>query len=56
MKFWAILAVGAAEKKKLRTAINMKLFWGVFSTFCGQKKDFKFSKNILESALKSYII
>ena len=51
--FWA---VGAAEKKKLPTAISMQLFGVVFSTFCGQNK-FRFflSKNILASALKSCI-
>ena len=35
--FWA---GGAAEKKKLPTAISMQLFGVVFSTFCGQKKRF----------------
>ena len=37
--FWA---VGAAEKKKLPTAISMQLLEVVFSTFCGQKNIFKF--------------
>ena len=36
--FWA---VGAAEKKNLLTAISKQLFGVVFSTFCGQKKNFK---------------
>ena len=53
MKFWA---VGAAEKEKLPIAISMQLFGVVFSTFCGQNFFFKFPKNILASAQKSYII
>ena len=36
--FWA---VGAAEKKKLPTAISKQLFQVVFSTFCGQNKFLK---------------
>ena len=52
--FWA---VGAAEKNKLPTAISKQLFQVVCSTFCGQKHIFKLKKkNILASALKSYII
>ena len=52
--FWA---VGAAEKKKLPTAISMQLFEVGFSTFCEQKTFLIFFlKDILASALKSYII
>ena len=41
--FWA---VGAAERKKLVTAISMQLFEVVFSTFWGQKNILKFFKEI----------
>ena len=53
MKFWA---VGAAEKIKLPTAISMQLFGGVFFNFLWAKKNLKKFKNIVGSALKSYII
>ena len=54
LKFWA---VGAAEKKNLPTAISMQLFGVVFfQLFVGKKIIQIFLKNILASALKSYII
>ena len=49
--FWA---VGAA-KKKIQTAISMLLLRSVFLCFHGQKKIQNFFKNIVVSALKSYI-
>ena len=47
---------GAAERKKNPIAISMQIFGVVSSTICGQIFYSKFYKNILVSALKSYII
>jgi hypothetical protein len=56
MKFWAVLGSRGCREKNLPTAISMQLFEVVFSTFCGQKTYLYIFKNILASALKSYII
>jgi hypothetical protein len=56
IKFWAVLGSRGCKEKKLPIAISMQLFEVVFSTFCGQKENLNFFKDIVASALKSYII
>ena len=49
------LGCAGSKEKKVDLSFSEQLLRVVFSTFGGQKKKKKFFKNILASALKSYI-
>ena len=51
--FWA---VGAAEEKKIPTAISKQLFEAFFFYFFMGKKNGNLFENIVPSTLKNYII
>ena len=53
-KFFCLGSQGS-KKKRVDLRNSEQLLRVVFSTFCGQKKNLRIFKNILESALKSYI-
>ena len=56
MKFWAVLGLSGLQRKKLHNCHKYATFWGGFFHFLRAKKTLKNFKDILASALKSYII
>ena len=55
MKVWAVL--GRLQRKTAPNSHNYKTFWGgFFQLFVDKKINQNFSKNVLASVLKSYII